>query len=74
MKFTLYGLMDMKTTCALLTFFFNKSSLIYFLLSCLLAVQGDLDGHTTEVLLISCFFGLIQMLINFKKITKPKQS
>lgn len=46
----------MRRILPFLIFFLEKSSLIYFALSCLLAIKGDLDGHTTEVLLISCFF------------------
>lgn len=62
------GLINMKRILSFFKYFFEKSSLIYFALSCLLAIKGDLDGHTTEVLLISCFFGVVQMLINLKKI------
>jgi len=58
----------MKRLTSFLTYFSEKTSLTYFSLSCLLAIKGDLDGHTTEILLISFIFGAVQMLINFKKI------
>jgi len=63
-----YGSINMKKTISFFTYFFEKTSLIYFALSCLLAIKGELDGHTTEVLLISFIFGAVQMLINYKKI------
>lgn len=67
------GAINMKIILAFLQAFFEKSSLIYFALSCLLAIKGELDGHTTEVLFISCFFGVVQILINFKKTFSQKQ-